>query len=108
MKIRLTAVSTGPGEADVIAHIPARSTAAASYAGYRARVARAVRQGEPGRPWVVTLYAKAYELSQGVPAVPATMATVRSETAGIPGRRERHTLAGVMGQLRERGQWWSA
>lgn len=105
MKIRLTAVSTGPGEADVIAHIPARSTATASYAGYRARVGRAVRHGDHGAPWTCTLYAKAYPLSDGAPSVPATMATVSSLPAGNHGA---HTLHSVMYQLRQRGQWWTA
>lgn len=100
--IRLTAVSTGPGEADIIARIPARSTATASHAGYRARVARAVRQGEPGKQWVVTLYAKAYPLSEGVPSVPATTTAVYS----VP-QAGRHTLQSVMAYLGERGKWWS-
>ena len=105
MKIRLTAVSTGPGEADIIAHIPARSTATASYAGYRARVARAVRHGEHGALWTAVLYAKAYPVSEGEPSVPATMATVRSFAAGRP--KGTHTLHSVLFQLRERGKWWS-
>lgn len=102
MKVKLTAVSTGPGEADIIAHIPPLSS---TRAGWRARVARAVRQGDPGTQWTATLYAKAYPLSEGEPSVPATMATVHS---AAPPRTGRHTLHSIMHQLSERGIWWTA
>jgi hypothetical protein len=108
VKFTLTLVTTGTGEADLIARFPARTTPGGSADGYRARVGRAVRHGDPGAQWTLTLYAKAYPVSDGEPSVPATCAVIHSHWGGKPGRHTRATvLTQAVKRVRDSGPWWT-
>lgn len=99
MKTRLTSVAVAPGIADIIAHIPPHGDTA----GYRARVARAVRDPETGR-WTAYLYARAWPLHEPLPKGALTVSYVQSER-NLNGK---HTLASLLGYLRQRDEWWTA